>query len=155
MHQPTLPIWWHEQTIGLTLRSHPVALLRAKLDKSARWSTAKIRVARSGQLVRVANIVTCRQRPFTARGTTFVALEDETGYINVIVWSHLAKRQRKELVFSRLMEVAGTIDREDGVGRVVAGHSTNKTALMGGLAGKVGLEGTEGSGLRTTSRDFR
>ncbi|MCE2724991.1 MAG: error-prone DNA polymerase [Burkholderiales bacterium] len=136
------------QTLGLTLRSHPVALLREKLDKSARWSAAKIRVARAGQLVRVAGIVTCRQRPTTASGTTFVTLEDETGYVNVIVWSRLAERQRKELVFSRLMEVAGTVEREGEVVHVVAGHLTDKTALLGALAGEVG-------DLNTTSRDFR
>ncbi|MCA3042530.1 MAG: error-prone DNA polymerase, partial [Rhodocyclaceae bacterium] len=136
------------QTLGLTLRSHPVALLRDKLDKSARWSAAKIRVARAGQLVRVAGIVTCRQRPTTASGTTFVTLEDETGYVNVIVWSRLAERQRKELVFSRLMEVAGTVEREGEVVHVVAGHLTDKTALLGALAGEVG-------DLNTTSRDFR
>lgn len=136
------------QTLGLTLRSHPVALLRDKLDKSARWSAAKIRVARAGQLVRVAGIVTCRQRPSTANGTTFVTLEDETGYVNVIVWSRLAERQRKELVFSRLMEVAGTVEREGEVVHVVAGHLTDKTALLGALAGEMG-------DLNTTSRDFR
>jgi error-prone DNA polymerase len=136
------------QTLGLTLRSHPVAILRPKLEKSARWSAAKICVARAGQLVRVAGIVTCRQRPTTASGTTFVTLEDETGYVNVIVWSRLAERQRKELVFSRLMEVAGTVEREGEVVHVVAGHLTDKTALLGALAGEAG-------DLNTTSRDFR
>ncbi len=136
------------QTLGLTLRRHPVAILRPKLDQSARWSAAKIRVARAGQLVRVAGIVTCRQRPSTASGTTFVTLEDETGYVNVIVWSRLAERQRKALVFSRLMEVAGTIEREGEVVHVVAGHLMDKTALLGSLAGEVG-------DLNTTSRDFR
>ena len=140
------------QTLGLTLRSHPVAILRPKLEKSARWSAEKIRVARAGQLVRVAGIVTCRQRPSTANGTTFVTLEDETGYVNVIVWSRLAERQRKELVFSRLMEVAGTVEREGEVVHVVAGHLTDKTALLGGLAGEAGMDG---AGLGTTSRDFR
>jgi error-prone DNA polymerase len=105
-------------------------------------------VARAGQLVRVAGIVTCRQRPSTANGTTFVTLEDETGYLNVIVWSRLAERQRKELVFSRLMEVAGTVEREGEVVHVVAGHLTDKTALLGALAGEMG-------DLNTTSRDFR
>ena len=128
------------ETLGLTLRRHPLALLRSQLDKSARWSAEKIRVARSGQLVRVAGIVTCRQRPSTANGTTFVTLEDETGYVNVIVWSRLAERQRKELVFSRLMEVAGTVEREGEVVHVVAGHLTDKTGLLGSLA--------------TSSRDF-
>lgn len=136
------------QTLGLTLRSHPVAILRSKLEKSARWSAAKIRVARAGQLVRVAGIVTCRQRPSTANDTTFVTLEDETGYVNVIVWSRLAERQRKELVFSRLMEVAGSVERAGEVVHVVAGHLTDKTALLGSLAGEVG-------DLNTVSRDFR
>ena len=128
------------QTLGLTLRRHPLALLRSQLDKSARWSAEKIRVARPGQLVRVAGIVTCRQRPSTASGTTFVTLEDETGYVNVIVWSRLAERQRKELLFSRLMEVAGVVEREGAVVHVVAGHLTDKTSLLGALA--------------TASRDF-
>jgi error-prone DNA polymerase len=136
------------QTLGLTLRSHPVAILRSKLEKSARWSAAKIRVARAGQLVRVAGIVTCRQRPSTANDTTFVTLEDETGYVNVIVWSRLAQRQRKELVFSRLMEVAGNVERAGEVVHVVAGHLTDKTALLGALAGEAG-------DLNTVSRDFR
>jgi error-prone DNA polymerase len=128
------------QTLGLTLRQHPLALLRPQLDQSARWSAEKIRLARVGQLVRVAGIVTCRQRPTTASGTTFVTLEDETGYVNVIVWSRLAERQRKELVFSRLMEVAGVVEREGEVVHVVAGHLTDKTQLLGALA--------------TSSRDF-
>jgi error-prone DNA polymerase len=124
------------QTLGLTLRRHPMAILREAevLDKSTRWSAEKIRLARAGQLVRVAGIVTCRQRPTTASGTTFVTLEDETGYVNVIVWSPVAERQRKELVFSRLMEVAGVVEREGEVVHVVAGHLTDKTALLGGLA---------------------
>jgi error-prone DNA polymerase len=136
------------QTLGLTLRSHPVAILRSKLEKSARWSAAKIRVARAGQLVRVAGIVTCRQRPSTANDTTFITLEDETGYVNVIVWSRLAQRQRKELVFSRLMEVAGNVERAGEVVHVVAGHLTDKTVLLGSLAGEAG-------DLNTVSRDFR
>ena len=122
------------QTTGLTLRTHPIALLRAKLDKSSRWSAEKIRQARAGQLVRIAGLVTCRQRPSTASGTTFVTLEDETGDTNIIVWPRVAEAQRQALVFSRLMEVAGHVERQGEVVHVIAGHLMDKTYLLGALA---------------------
>jgi error-prone DNA polymerase len=120
-------------TTGLSLRSHPVALLRAKFGKSARWDAQKIREARAGQLVHITGIVTCRQRPTTAHGTTFVTLEDETGYVNVIVWSRVAESQRKALVFSRLMQVSGVVEREQTVVHVVAGLLHDLTVLLGEL----------------------
>ena len=122
------------QTTGLSLRRHPVALLRPQLGKSARWDAQKIREARAGQLVHITGIVTCRQRPTTASGTTFVTLEDETGYINVIVWSRVAEHQRKALVFSRLMQVSGVVEREETVVHVVAGLLSDLTLLLGEMA---------------------
>ncbi len=122
------------QTTGLSLRRHPVALLRAQLGKSARWDAQKISEARAGQLVHITGIVTCRQRPTTASGTTFVTLEDETGYVNVIVWSRVAEQQRKALVFSRLMQVSGVVEREQTVVHVVAGFLSDLTVLLGQMA---------------------
>jgi len=127
-------------TLGLTLRSHPLALLRPLLA-ARRMSTAEaLRSSRNGQTMRVCGIVTCRQRPSTASGVVFVTLEDETGYINVVVWPALVERQRRELLASRLMTVYGQVQREGEVIHLVAGRLVDDSRLLGRLT--------------TQSRDF-
>jgi error-prone DNA polymerase len=118
----------------LSLRRHPLALLRARFKKERLMSSAEIRYARQGQLVRIAGIVTCRQRPSTSRGVVFVTLEDEEGFINVVVWKAIAERQRRELLGSRLLVVYGAIDRKDDVVHVLAGRLIDKSHLLGRLA---------------------
>ena len=81
----------------------------------------------------VAGLVTQRQRPATAKGTIFVTLEDEHGMVNVIVWPHLAIRQRKPLLQSRLLAVRGRWERVDGVEHLVAGRMEDLSGLLGGL----------------------
>jgi len=127
-------------TLGLTLRRHPLALLRPMLA-GRRLSTADaVRAARNGQLIRACGIVTCRQRPSTASGVVFVTLEDETGHINVVVWPTIVEKQRRELLGSRLMTVYGHVQREGEVVHLVAGRLVDDTRLLGRLV--------------TTSRDF-
>ncbi|HZE59218.1 MAG TPA: error-prone DNA polymerase, partial [Burkholderiales bacterium] len=97
---------------GLTLGRHPLALLRSRLARM-RFATADaLKLLPGGTPARAAGIVTGRQRPGTASGTVFVTLEDETGYVNVIVWPHLIERQRRELLGARLMGVEGVLERE-------------------------------------------
>jgi error-prone DNA polymerase len=119
--------------IGLTLRRHPVAILRDELAKR-RLSTATD-VARTphGRLARTAGIVTGRQRPDTASGVVFVTLEDETGSTNVIVWRDLGERQRRELLGSRLLAVYGKVEREGDVVHLIAGRLVDLTPLLGSL----------------------
>jgi error-prone DNA polymerase len=120
-------------TTGLTLRRHPLALLRPLLA-SRRMSTAEaIRSARNGQVIRACGIVTCRQRPSTASGVVFVTLEDETGHINVVVWPTLVERQRREVLGSRLMTVYGQVQREGEVVHLVAGRLVDDSRLLGHL----------------------
>ena len=57
--------------------------------------------------MRAAGLVTLRQRPATASGTTFITLENEDGMLNVVVWKRLAKRQRRVLLESRLLAIDG------------------------------------------------
>ena len=121
------------KSVGLTLRRHPLALLRDTLTAQRIRSAEEIRNARPGQLIRAAGLVTCRQRPGTAKGTTFVTLEDETGYVNVVVWSHVAARQRKELVLSRLMGVAGRVEKQGDVVHLIAGRLFDHSAMLGAL----------------------
>ena len=86
-----------------------------------------------GSSVQVAGLVTCRQRPDTASGVIFVTLEDETGCVNVVVWSALAGRQRAELLGSRLLGVRGTVERDGDVVHVIARRLSDQSALIGAL----------------------
>src|SRR6185312_284097 len=88
---------------------------------------------RNGQFIRAAGIVTCRQRPATASGVIFVTLEDETGYVNLIVWNDLAERQRRELLGARLLAVSGEVQREGRVVHVLARKLEDLSALLGRL----------------------
>ena len=75
-----------------------------------------------------------RQRPGSAGGVTFVTLEDETGYVNLIVWKRVAEAQRAPLLESRLLEVRGKVQREGDVLHVVTLRLTNLSMLLGDLA---------------------
>ena len=95
--------------------------------------------------VRVAGLVTHRQRPDTARGTLFVTLEDETGTVNVIVWPRLVERFRTAVLGARLMTVYGIWQRDEATGgrvtHLIARRVVDHSALLGTLAAQ--------------SRDFR
>jgi error-prone DNA polymerase len=127
--------------VGLTLRRHPLALLRKRLTAMRIRSSAEVRELAHGQPVHTAGIVIGRQRPGTASGVIFVTLEDETGNTNVIVWNSVSERQRRELLQSQLLGVIGEVQREGEVLHVVAERLEDHSALLGGLV--------------THSRDFR
>ena len=127
-------------TLSLTLGRHPLALLRKRLTRMHLITAAELNRLPQGRIARTAGIVTCRQHPSTASGVTFVTIEDETGCVNVVVWRALAERQRRELLASRLMGIAGTIEREGEVVHLLAGRLFDHTPLLGRLV--------------TRSRDF-
>ena len=77
------------RTQGLTLGRHPLALLREPLTAAHVVTSADLRDLPHGRVVRVAGIVTARQRPQSAGGVMFITLEDETGYVNLIVWERV------------------------------------------------------------------
>jgi len=135
---------------GLTLRRHPLALLRPRLARWRLLTALQLHGMPHGRTVRACGIVTVRQRPGTAKGTTFVTLEDETGPVNVIVWPALLERWRDALLRSRLLAVEGlwqaTRPSEPGgvaVHHLVLQRCRDLTSLLGRLGGA--LEG---------SRDF-
>ncbi|MBM3357965.1 MAG: error-prone DNA polymerase [Betaproteobacteria bacterium] len=123
-------------SLGLTLARHPLALLRDRLRRMRLATAAELRELPHGDPARAAGIVTCRQRPSTAKGVVFVTLEDETGYVNVVVWRHLVERQRRELLGARLLGVEGEIQRDGEVVHLVARRLTDHTRLLGRLAAK-------------------
>ncbi|MDO4231148.1 MAG: error-prone DNA polymerase [Lautropia sp.] len=128
------------RTQGLTLETHPVALLRTRLDEYRCLSSSVLKKRAHGSLVRTAGLVIGRQRPGTAHGTTFVTLEDEDGVINVVVWQDLAQRQRQALVGSRLLAVDGRWEHVDGVCHLIARQLHDLSNWLGQLV--------------TQSRDF-
>jgi error-prone DNA polymerase len=120
-------------SVGLTLRRHPLALLRDKLQRRGVIPTRELWEQPNGKLVRTAGLVITRQRPGSAGGVTFVTMEDETGYVNLIVWNRVAVEQRAALLESRLLEVHGKLQREGDVQHVIAQRLTNLSSLLGDL----------------------
>ncbi|WIY36632.1 error-prone DNA polymerase [Paracidovorax citrulli] len=120
--------------LGLTLRSHPVALLRPQLG---RYHTAE-QLANVGDGFRLAacGLVTLRQQPGTAKGTIFVSIEDETGTVQVIVWPHVRDTQRDVLLRAKLLGVYGIWQREGEVCNLIARKLIDLTSLLGALSTK-------------------
>ena len=106
-----------------------------KINKSNErdFSSQNLNQLRHGSLVRVAGLVTCRQRPDTASGVVFVTLEDESGCVNVVVWRDLLERQRKELLGARLLGVEGVVQREGLVVHLLARRLEDHSRLLGRL----------------------
>ena len=123
---------------GLTLRRHPLALLRAQLSELKLLTAAQLRDLPDGRLVRACGLVTMRQQPQTAKGVVFVTLEDETGTVNVIVWKSLRERQRAPLLHARLLAVHGVWQRDPDTGgqvrHLIAGFLRDLTPMLGRLA---------------------
>jgi error-prone DNA polymerase len=124
-------------SLGLTLGRHPLALLRGRLAAKRYLSALELRRQGDRAVVRCAGLVTCRQRPGTASGVIFVTLEDETGTANIVVFNELACRQRRLLLGSRLLGVAGQLqvegEGEHAVVHLVAKRLFDHSELLGTL----------------------
>ena len=116
---------------GLTLRRHPLALLRSRFGH---WRTADdtCRLA-DGVRVVTGGLVITRQQPSTASGVTFLTLEDETGVINVIVRQGVGQRHRPTLYGGRLVGVTGRVQRQERVVHVVAESLEDASGWLGRL----------------------
>ena len=126
---------------GLTLGRHPLALLRPALLAKRFLPAEVLNTFSNNQLARGAGIVTGRQRPGTAKGVLFVTIEDETGYVNVIVWPDLVEKYRREVLGSSLLGVYGVWQQEGIVRHLVARRLVDLSHLLGRLP--------------TASRDFQ
>nr|MBL8412795.1 error-prone DNA polymerase [Dechloromonas sp.] len=128
------------RSLGLSLRRHPLTLLRRQLAERRFVTATALREAGQRALIRAAGIVVGRQRPGTATGIVFVTLEDETGLVNVVVHPQLVEKQRRELLGSSLMGVYGQLQKEGEVVHLVAKRLVDLSAWLGRL--------------ETVSRDF-
>ncbi|MEO1615508.1 MAG: error-prone DNA polymerase, partial [Planctomycetota bacterium] len=128
-------------TTGISLKGHPMGFVRGELEKKRCVTASQLPSLRDGRHVRVAGLVLMRQRPSTAKGITFVTLEDETGSINLVLFPKVWDRFYRITKTSNAWLVDGKLENREGVIHVIVGRVTD-------LAGEV-----EGLTLRT--RDFR
>jgi error-prone DNA polymerase len=122
------------QTTRLSLKAHPMAFLRAGLAERGFVRACDLRERKLRSMVQVCGVVLIRQRPGSAKGVTFITLEDETGVINLVVWPDLKEKLRKVVMGARAMEVRGRVEYDDEVIHVIAAHLTDVTHTLHALS---------------------
>ena len=119
-------------TLHLTLKCHPLELLRPQLEKEK--SAKELLFLGSGNRLSVAGLVLCRQRPGSAKGVCFLTLEDETGIANVIIWPKIYKDFRYCILSARLVKVSGKLQRDGRVSHIIADEIEDLSAMLDGLS---------------------
>jgi len=122
------------QTTRLSLKAHPLAFLRADLAERGFVRASELRERKFRSMVKVAGVVLIRQRPGSAKGVTFITLEDETGVVNLVVWPDLKEKLRKVVMGARLIEVRGRVEYDDEVIHVIAAHLEDATHRLHALS---------------------
>ncbi|HWD88436.1 MAG TPA: error-prone DNA polymerase [Mucilaginibacter sp.] len=115
---------------GLSLKAHPVSFVREKLNMLHVLETRRLPELKNGDLIKVAGLVTVRQRPGTAKGVLFITIEDETGFANLVVWADKFEQYRKEILQTRLLMVDGKVQIEGKVIHVVVNKCYNLSVLL-------------------------
>jgi error-prone DNA polymerase len=101
-------------------RGHPMECIRAELRRKRLPTAEQIHRMGDGRRTRFVGMVICRQRPGTASGVTFYTLEDETGFVNLVVWRQVFDRHSRLAKTAVLLGVSGTIQARHGVVHLVA-----------------------------------
>jgi error-prone DNA polymerase len=121
--------------VGLSLRRHPVAFLRADLKRSGYVPCAEASTAADGRFLKTAGLVLVRQMPGSAKGVMFITIEDETGVANLVIWPKLYEKQRRIILTASLLGVDGRIQREGDVVHLIAyrlfDHGRDLASLSG------------------------
>ena len=124
------------RSTGLSLRAHPCALLREKLTAAGAKTCTQAIQSRNGARLRIAGIVTVRQRPGTAKGTVFITIEDETGVANIIVWPAMVQAYRHHIINATLLIVEGRLQRSaEGVTHITAERLADRSRWITALDG--------------------
>jgi error-prone DNA polymerase len=120
--------------LRLSLRAHPAQFLRADLTARGIVRNEALRTITTGARVKISGLVTCRQRPGSAKGVVFMTIEDESAVANVIVWPKIFERVRPVVLGARYVAVSGRVQSEAGVIHVVAEQLEDLTAWLAQLA---------------------
>jgi error-prone DNA polymerase len=121
---------------GLTLGRHPIALIRPLLRHRRAVTARELRERPHGSRVRACGLITMRQRPMTASGTIFLTLEDETGFVNAVVWPRLFEKQRAEILAASVLAVDGVLETDGDVHHLIADRVHDFSHLAGSLQSK-------------------
>jgi len=142
---------------GLTLRRHPLAFLRQELTERRIRSCGDLHRARDGQRVTVSGLVLVRQKPGSAKGVTFVTVEDETDVANLVIWSTVFEKHRRLILSSGMIGCRGRLQREGSVTHLIAEHFLDLSDLLRSVAernGELRLRYGRGDEARTGTRDW-
>ena len=129
------------RTVGLSLRAHPLSFYRESLNQLRVTTCAGLAEERNNKHLRVAGLVILRQRPSTAKGITFVTLEDETGTANLVVKQHIWQRHYKIARRAAGWIVHGKLEKKSGVIHLVVSRLEDMSTRL--------------EELKIKSRDFR
>ena len=113
------------RTTSLSLRAHPVSFFRSSLDSLGAVKARDLADMRDRRLVTVGGLVLVRQRPGTAKGVTFMTLEDETGVANIVIWQDAFTANRRLVMTASFLVVHGQVQSESDVVHVVARRFTD------------------------------
>ncbi|PTE17898.1 error-prone DNA polymerase, partial [Cereibacter changlensis JA139] len=127
-------------SLRLSLRAHPVELLRPRLPESLPHD----RLGAATGRVTVTGLVITRQRPGTASGVIFLTLEDETGSANIVVWKKVYETFRKAVIAGRLIRVTGRLQRDGPVTHLLAEHVEDLSPLLATLGRPVMIDSNDG-----------
>jgi error-prone DNA polymerase len=128
-------------TAGLSLKAHPLSFHREQLNRMHVVPSEKLRYLQNGRRVCVAGLVLLRQRPSTAKGITFVTLEDETGTANLLVHQSTWERYYQVARRSAAWLAHGHVECKDSVIHVIVQRLEDLSSVLGNV--------------RIRSRDFR
>jgi error-prone DNA polymerase len=111
---------WDYDRTGHSTRGHPLGAIRDVLSRRGLPDAASVTRMPDGRRTRYAALVICRQRPGTASGVTFMTMEDETGFVNLVVWPKVFEQHSVLINTSSFLGVAGKIQSADGVVHLIA-----------------------------------
>jgi error-prone DNA polymerase len=117
-------------TVGLSLKAHPISLIRDVLNRQKILSAAKAVARPHRSQVTVCGMVLIRQRPGTASGVVFVTLEDETGIVNLIVRPRLFDLFRDAARHASILECSGRVERNEKVVHIMAERMSDRSELI-------------------------
>ncbi len=146
------------RTTSLSLRAHPCSFFRESLNSLGAVKAKDLARLPDRKLVSVGGLVLVRQRPGTAKGVTFLTLEDETGVANIVVWKDAFEANRRLVMTSSFLVVHGQIQSESNVIHVVARRFTDLSHRLAEMKEEPGAEPPQirnrVTGRLIRSRDF-
>ena len=113
-------IGWDYATMNLSAQGHPLEPLRDAMRVRRLPDAGEVRLLPDGRRTHYAGLVICRQRPGTASGVVFLTMEDETGFVNVVVWAKVYEEFRVLVKTASFLGVTGRLQVQDGVTHLIA-----------------------------------